>query len=80
MKMGTHKNAVSCFTRGLHESIKNRMQNRHATNLQEAINSAVTIENDLECLANLRRIVINILHVIIPIFVIDHKDVTNIVM
>ena len=53
MKMGTHKTAVSCFTRGLHESIENRMQNRHATNLQEAINNAVTIENELECLANL---------------------------
>ena len=49
MKMGTNKNAVSCFTRGLHKSIENRMQNRHATNLQGAINSAVTIENELEC-------------------------------
>ena len=56
MKIGTNNNAVSCFTRGLHESIENRMQNRHATNLQEAINSAVTIENKLECLANLHNI------------------------
>ena len=32
------------------------MQNRHATNLEEAINSAVTIENELECIANLRNI------------------------
>ena len=56
MKMGTNKNAVTCFRRGLHESIENRIQNRHAKNLQEPINSAVTIKNELECLANLRNI------------------------
>ena len=54
MRLGANKNAVSCFVRGLKEKIESRMQNKNPNNLQDAINTAVAVENEIECLSHLR--------------------------
>ena len=54
MRLGANKNAVSCFVRGLHERIESRMQNKILNNIQDAINAAVAVENEIECLSHLR--------------------------
>ena len=54
MKLGATQNAVSCLIRGLKEKIETRMINRRSENLQTAINAAVAIETEVECLTNLR--------------------------
>lgn len=54
MRLGANKTAISCFTRGLNEAVENRMHNRQIDSLQDAINMAVVIENEIKCLKTLR--------------------------
>ena len=54
MRLEATQNAVSCFFRGLNEKIEARIQNRRVDSLQAAINIAIAIEAEIECLSNLR--------------------------
>ena len=54
MRLGAIRNAVSCFFRGLKEKIETRILHRRAESLQAAINVAIAIEAEIECLSSLR--------------------------